>query len=306
MQLAIIVGSRQGASWALNNMGAEQQEVTGTPRWDLAREVVAQLRQMPATTAEREAETRLHTVLGHLFPNLRYPNIATGYESGNGPIDVYCRNVVFETKAQGKTRDARVKPDGASETPEEQAVRYLEALTSRPRMFDDAGIGWRACVTDGKEWSFYNYDRAATQDTKLTLVKTLRLSTPDDDDGLLAFLHGFVDRTARMAPPTVDNQWAERLVQPFLDLAARYEATGEYEVKRDLWRGVLAGAFINPQSDPEAERDLFARHTMLVVIARAVAETLRPPAGPLMSPLCATAFAPVSPPGCWTLPATME
>lgn len=255
-------------------MVTQQQDVTGIPRWDLARDIVAQLREMPADSAEREAETRLHALLGQLFPNLRYPNIATGYESGNGPIDVYCRNVVFETKSQGKTRDARAKSDGSTETPQEQAVRYLDALTQHPRMFDDATIGWRACVTDGKEWNFYDYDREADQEAKLTSIKTLRLSAPDDDDGLLAFLHDFVDRTAKMTPPTGDAQWTESLVQPFLELAASYESTGEYEVKRDLWRGVLAGAFINPEGD--AERDLFARHTMLVVIARAVAETLRP------------------------------
>lgn len=255
-------------------MTNQQPNITGSPNWNQARNIVVQLREMPAATAEREAETRLHALLGQLFPNLRYPNIATGYESGNGPIDVYCRNVVFETKAQGKTRDARVKPDGSTETPEEQAVRYLDALTSRPRMFDDATIGWRACVTDGKEWNFYDYDREVVQEAKLTSVKTLRLNTRDDDDVLLDFLHDFVDRTAKMTPPTGDAKWTEELVVPFLNLAASYERTGEYEVKRDLWRGVLAGAFIN--SDPDAERDLFARHTMLVVIARAVAETFRP------------------------------
>ena len=39
---------------------------------------------------------------------------------------------------------------------------------------------------------------------------------------------------------------------------------------------MLHGAFLNPQSGDD-ERDLFARHTVLVAVARAVAETLRPP-----------------------------
>ena len=58
-------------------MVTQQQDVIGIPRWGLARDIIAQLHEMPAASAEREAETRLHTVLGHLFPNLRYPNIAT-------------------------------------------------------------------------------------------------------------------------------------------------------------------------------------------------------------------------------------
>ena len=37
-----------------------QQNVTGTPRWQLAREIIAQLREMPAATAEAETEVRLY------------------------------------------------------------------------------------------------------------------------------------------------------------------------------------------------------------------------------------------------------
>ena len=137
------------------------QDVTGTPRWQLARDIIAQLREIPAATAEAETEVRLYNVLQFLFPNLRYPDLATQYPSGDGPIDVYCRNVVFETKRQGQKDDARIKPDGSTETPEDQAVRYLDALTDRPTMFDDAAVGWRAGITDGKEWSFYDYHRDA-------------------------------------------------------------------------------------------------------------------------------------------------
>ena len=252
------------------------QDVTGTPRWQLAREIIAQLREMPTATAESEIENRLRNVLGFLFPNLSYPDIATQYQSGDGPIDVYCRNVVFETKGQGKL-DARRKRDGSTETPEEQAVRYLDALTAQPNMFANATTGWRAGVTDGKEWFFYEYDRHAPYAEKLTLVNTLRLDTPADDDALLAYLYDFVNRTVKMAPPTDNVRWSEGLAQPFLDLAVRYESRSEYDVKHKLWEGVLRGAFIIPPDDPESKRELFARHTMLVVIARAIAETLRPP-----------------------------
>ena len=255
---------------------AAQQDVTGTPRWQLAREIIAQLREMPAATAESEIESRLRNVLGFLFPNLGYPDIATQYQSGDGPIDVYCRNAVFETKGQGKM-DARRKRDGSTETPEEQAVRYLDALSAQPNRFADAAIGWRAGVTDGKEWLFYEYDRHGPEGEKLAPVNSLRLDTPDDDDTLLAYLYDFVNRTAKIAPPTDNVAWVERQVRPFLDLAGRYESRSEYEVKHKLWEGVLRGAFIIPPDDPDARRALFARHTMLVVIARAVARTLRAP-----------------------------
>ena len=252
-----------------------RQDVTGEPRWQLAREIVVQLREMPAATAESEVEHRLRTILEFLFPNLNYPEIATQYPSGDGPIDVYCRNVVFEAKKQGKKDDARTKADGTTETPEEQAIRYLNALTSRPSLFDDSSIGWRAGITDGKLWSFYDYSRVT--EPHLTLVRELRLHTPEDDDVLLAYLHQFVDREVKSPPPTDDVNWANNMAAPFIAFASACENTAAYDVKRILWRDLLRGAFITPPDAADSERDLFARHTMLVVIARAVAETLNPP-----------------------------
>ena len=252
------------------------QDITGEPRWNLAREAVARLRTMPAATAEANIQGQLFSILEFLFPGLPQSELTREKESGDGPIDVYCRNVVFETKRQGKL-DARRKPDGSTETPEEQAVRYLNALTARPNMFAGAAVGWRAGITDGREWLFYEYDRDAPDGEKLTLANTLRLETPDNDDTLLSYLYDFVNRTVKMAPPTDNEEWAEQLVQPFIELAAHYESRSEYDVKRSLWRVLLRGAFLIPQEDSASERDLFARHTMLVIIARAVAETLAPP-----------------------------
>ena len=249
------------------------QDVTGNPRWQLAREIVAQLRELPADIAEAEVENRLRNILGYLFPELKYPEIAAQYPSGNGPIDVYCRNAVFETKRQGRKDDARIKADGNAETPEEQAVRYLNALSNRPSLFDREQIGWRAGITDGKAWSFYDYQRDT--EPPLTLLREMRLQEPEDDDHLLAYLYDFVNRTAKIAPPTDNVRWADEVAAPFIKLAADYEQIPAYAVKRALWRDLLRGAFLTPPDDTAAERDLFARHTMLVVTARAVAETLR-------------------------------
>ena len=248
-------------------------QITGDPNWSQARQSLERLRQMPAGAAEANIAQALFSTLENLFPNLRYPEIANEYNSGDGPIDVYCRNVVFETKAQGKKDDARAKPDGSIETPEDQTLRYLNALASRPSMFDGDSDGWRGCVTDGREWSFYHYDRESRD---LLLDETLRLDDEADDDALLGKLYRFVNRTVKMAPPVDNAEWAGDLARPFFDLAARYEGTAEYKVKLDLWRGVLSGAFITPQGDEDAERYLFARHTMLVLLARAVAQTLMP------------------------------
>ena len=248
------------------------QDVTGEPEWETARGSVRRLREMPASLAEANVQGTLLSILQFLFPGLPDAELCLEKPSGDGNIDVYCRNVVFETKRQGKKDDARVKRDGTTETPEDQAVRYLNALTASSDMFKDRGIGWRACITDGKAWSFYDYQRDA--EPSLTLLREMPLQTVDDDDHLLAYLYEFVDRTVKRVPPTDRPEWSESRVSTFVALAAKCEQLPEYDVKRRLWRDLLRGAFIAPPDEAAAERDLFARHTLLVVIARAVAETL--------------------------------
>jgi hypothetical protein len=250
--------------------------VTGEPHWGLARDGITRLRELPDSVAEAQIESHLYSILTHLFPGLKYPDIATQYQSGDGPIDLYCRNVVFETKKPGKKDDARLKPDGSSETPEEQAVRYLDALIRQPKLF---GLnGWRACVTDGKEWSFYDYnpDRELPRERGLTLTEEIRLDSANAEEELLGYLYQFVDRTTKLAPPTDNEGWVDELAQRYIALAASCEPSPAYEVKKALWRDVLRGAYLTPPTDSSEERDLFARHTMLVVVARVVAATVGP------------------------------
>ena len=253
-------------------------DITGQPRWAPARESVARLRESYPHQAEANVQSELAFILRSLFPALPSSELAIEKQSGDGPIDLYCRNAVFETKRQGKL-DARLKPDGSIETPEDQAVRYLNALTAQPDMFTLQGIGWRACITDGQEWYFYDYRRNAPEGHQLTPTQSLNLIQPDDDDPLLSYLYDFVNRTVKLAPPTDNREWAESLAQRYIALADKIalEDSPAYGVKLALWRDVLQGAYITPPAaGSAAERDLFARHTMLVVTARAVAETILP------------------------------
>ena len=253
-------------------------DITGQPRWAPARESVARLRESYPHQAEANVQSELAFILRSLFPALPSSELAIEKQSGDGPIDLYCRNAVFETKRQGKL-DARLKPDGSTETPEDQAVRYLNALTAQPDMFTLQGIGWRACITDGQEWYFYDYRRNAPEGHQLTPTRRLNLIMPDDDDALLVYLYDFITRTAKFAPPVDDRVWAEKLARPFLELADEVarSASPAYGVKLALWRDLLQGAYITPpEAGSDGERDLFARHTMLVVTARAITDTILP------------------------------
>ena len=114
------------------------------------------------------------------------------------------------------------------------------------------------------------------RERRLIPARRLNLLHPDDDDILLGYLYDFVNRTVKLAPPTDNQEWAEKLAQQYIALAAACEPSPAYDVKRALWRDVLRGAYLTPPDEGAAERSLFARHTLLVIIARAVAETIRP------------------------------
>ena len=246
---------------------------TGEPNWPAARTAAARLREMPPGMAEANVQTLTYNILQALFPKLPATELQLEMPTSAGPADIYCRNAIFEIKRQGKIKDVRTKPDGTLETPQEQAVRYLDAITSRPGIFQDTSIPWRAAVTDGKEFEFYDYDRTANP--KLTLTETVTLNNQDDDDKLIDAVYRFIDRTARLAPPTSDTQWAEAQAEPFIQMASACQNTPAFKIKKTLWRDLLKGAFLTPPDDQAAEQNLFARHTMLVATARTISEILQ-------------------------------
>lgn len=129
--------------------------------WDLPRWWLSRLIELPRDVAEAEIRLGVYSVIVSLFPTLRYPAISVEHYlekrdmEKKGFIDIYCQGIVFETK---KRENLDSKNPESSETPEEQALRYLKRLADK----FSAHYKWyvpRCCVTDGVEWRFYYYDR---------------------------------------------------------------------------------------------------------------------------------------------------
>ena len=251
-------------------------EVTGTPDWPRAREVAVALMDLPSSADEEEVRSRIRELLGRLFPKLAYPEIAVQYQTGDGPADIVCRNLVVETKGEGKLDAPRLLPDGSAETPEEQLERYIAALSSAPGMFFEPVQGWQGLVTDGKRWDFHEFDPDKPSGTRLVNAHTLRLNCSSDVTDLLLRLTRTVDSESNIAPPTHDGTWADDMVSGFVKLASRVSTARSFQLKLALWRDMLKGAFITSPESDEAEINLFASHTMLVIVARAVANAIEP------------------------------
>ena len=251
-------------------------EVTGAPDWPRAREVAVALMDLPSSVDEEEVRSRIRELLGRLFPKLAYPEIAVQYQTGGGPADIVCRNLVVETKGEGKLDTPRLLQDGSAETPEEQLERYIAALSRSPGMFFEPVQGWQGLVTDGKRWDFYEFDPGKQSGNRLVNAHTLRLDCSSDVTDLLLRLTRTVDSESNIAPPTHDETWANDMVKGFVKLASKVSTAESFQLKLTLWRDMLNGAFITSPESEEAEINLFASHTMLVVVARAVANAIEP------------------------------
>ena len=251
-------------------------EVTGAPDWPRAREIAVALMELPSSVDEEEVRSRLRELLGRLFPKLAYPDIAVQYQTGDGPADIVCRNLVVETKGEGKLDAPRLLPDGSAETPEEQLERYIAALSRSPDMFFEPVQGWQGLVTDGKRWDFYEFDPDQPPGARLIEAQTMYLDKPSMVTKLLLRIQQAVDSESKIVPPTHDGKWANDMVKGFVELASKVRPAESFQLKLTLWRDMLKWAFITSPESDEAEINLFASHTMLVIVARAVANAIAP------------------------------
>ena len=257
-------------------MSNHQSIVTGVPDYPGASEVAKSLLDLPTGVDEEEIRSRTREILGRLFPKLKYPEIASQFNTGDGAADVVCRNLVVEAKGDGKMRVARRHPDRSLETPEQQLERYLTAIRQEPDIFYDPVEGWRGVVTDGKQWDFYRFDPDSEPGTRLIPDGTHQLDRESSIGPLLFRLHDAIDKVSKIAPPTHDDSWARSKAKGFADLAYDVRTADSFQMKLTLWRDMLEGAFITAPSQDADEIQLFASHTMLVLIARAVSDAIRP------------------------------
>ncbi len=201
--------------------------------------------------------TRLVEVI---FPQL---GCRTEVPVGKGRMDLVVGGVTFEAKRPGNIDELKNR---------EQLGDYLEELSKHPRLDlgDNGSHKWKGIISDGRDWFFYDHR------PRKSLRLRRQLNSHHDPDGLHYELRQTIDPSLLAAPPTDRPDWAESLLKPFTSLAQQSHNLPRFEIKQRLWADVLAGAHIIPPDDPKAALDLFVRHTLLVVLARLVAETIAP------------------------------
>ncbi len=198
----------------------------------------------------------------------------------SGRIDIYLPRyrIVIETKAVGKAANPEAVPSGQAESPLQQLDRYLQAATEdqmRWLPFDDAATRskpWRGIVTDGKHWHFYERDHEA--EAVVVPGPPLELA---DADGLLERLGELLhDRpVGRMWIPAHPAELFRNQMETLYGLYKGLpEAVArETRTKQALWHNILRVSGLSSQGQADPDR-LYVLHTLLIVIARLVTQSL--------------------------------
>ena len=216
--------------------------------------------EMADTHSESDLRIKIVSLINAQHPRL---GCRTEVTVGSGRADIVAGGVVVEVKKRGQIKAAENL---------EQLGGYVSALEAdrRADLGDDGSVEWKGVLTDGNLWYFC----AGLEAGRLREAEPVDASKRGSRDSICGQLFGFINPDVLAFPPVHDAGWVNGLVEPFMDLAAKAlnskaNSVG-LETKWQLWADLLAGSHVVPPSDDEASLELFARHTMLVLLARLV------------------------------------
>lgn len=216
---------------------------------------------------------RIWNILESLFPEY---HVEGQTETGNGPADLVCNNIVIETKAPGTRLDSG--PAGlAEESPKEQAVRYIDAMSPQQSL-DGSDAEWKACITNGRTWKFYEYDASLGPkgtEARLAGEHTIECDSDEGCAAVLEYLYNFVNRTALPTPPP-DTGWIADLEADITAEARAARGSPGFNVKIRLWKRLLRGSRMITLLDERDLIALFAKHTLLIIVSRMIMGILIP------------------------------
>jgi len=243
----------------------------GRPDLRLAKRHLDKLLKMGRKANEEDVKYSVRAALESLFPN--YPVLGEKYV-GQGRADLICSNIIVETKSPGLNPRSLASPQGRKSA-ERQAKRYLASVSLQQKLFRNSP--WRCVVTNGLAWLFYQYDMPKHQrhSGTLHLEEKIMLADSNDANRIIQYLRAFVDTTAP-PPPPIGAAWVGDLKAAILQQSRKQKSSSGFQSKRNLWALLLRGSHIIPPTNIVERNNLFAKHTLLIIIAKSVREELKP------------------------------
>ena len=208
-------------------------------------------------------------------------------QTSTGIIDILVGNVIIEAKIDANRLepapswargDVNIRRQYAASQLQDYVNERYRGIKSETSVFDGYttnGTTWhRWAVTVGGEVPELVWTKDLTQSTLDAAVQSGidRASIIDD-------LFNDITSTLASRPPPPDD--LQQLLSDLPDAAYRRarEMLGQpdFETKRNLWRDLMRGAFVLTPGETESDIRLFATHSILVEIARTVADDVLTP-----------------------------
>ena len=231
--------------------------------------------------SEDDIRLRVVNLIESLLEN-RYARLETRTQTGS--IDILYGNVIIETKttdqqlgvaptwARGDEENRRRW--AASQLQDYVNERYagIKSKSTHFIGYTTNGITWhRWEVAVGGETPTLMWSKDLTQptlDQPSTDTSTLNANIDDLFNDLVTFLR------TRPAPPDDLQQILAQLPFKAYEVARGLTGNTDFEIKRSVWTDLMRGAFVITQEDSQRDLYLFATHSVLVDMARKVADNV--------------------------------
>ena len=197
------------------------------------------------------------------------------FETGDGPVDLYLggRRVLIETKKGERLRKgphAHGTGSRGNESAFEQLQRYVIAERRREQVHleDNPADQWIGCITDSEVWWIWVWPPYGSGDAA-TKVREFFGIAPDDTqkDRLVNRFRRIVGKI--WIPPDPTDLFRTSLGS-LKALYSRRKELRSTRTQRALWLEQLKAGGNAPESDVD---EIFAIHTMLILISRMVSVT---------------------------------
>ena len=201
-----------------------------------------------------------------------------------GQIDILAGNLLVETKTSAThlgvapawaMRLQHTRRQYAASQLQDYVNERYQHVTAEDSKFDGFttnGIIWKLWeVAVGGEKPLEVWSKDLTQSS---LDKLRQLGRPQAEvfDDLLNDISRFL--RARPSPPSDLSQLIADLPEAAYEFAISLQGAPEFETKRGIWADLMRGAFILENDDEQNDIRLFATQSVLVDIARKVAENV--------------------------------
>ncbi|MCY4252875.1 MAG: hypothetical protein OXD41_06220, partial [Thaumarchaeota archaeon] len=203
--------------------------------------------------------------------------IESEFQTEAGPVDIYLvnRRILIEVKGKASLKNGPKAPRSGSRADEsafQQISRHIVAERRQERLVQEGGanaqMSWIGMVTDGERWWAWEWPEGSIGGEAMPQWQGSKL-TKDN----VKSLEGIISRgkVGKDWVPADPSGLFEDSLVGLKELFLRVKNYPATNTQQKLWLEQLRGSGNAPTSDID---DMFVTHTLLILIARIVLDTI--------------------------------